>query len=401
MVPIRVGIGLFRGSINKISGDASDIIYLSEALSKNGIGVVVFSCNTKSARWERKEIEPSYKIDYYCDHWSIARIFEILLKFMRYIRSNANRFDIIQLHFPSPIMAVVTDFVKLFTRKPIVTNLGGASLGESLKILPLVKKSFFRYIARVLVNSISVNKFQRYKGDAYIVSSNYQREKLILTGLAAEKVKVIRNSIPLDFKNDNQKGKNLGGNRKSNCFTVGYLGHFTANKGVEVLLMVFERINRVMGNWKFILAWSGVGNKRNIIQSIRKLNIDNKLRIVGEVKVSSFLSSLDVLVLPYLNEVGTHWYPHCFLEAMASGVPIVTSEFKIIKEIVGDSDAAILTEPGNIVEIFESIVRVSNEPGLRDKMVRDQREIIKEFDADEIAKQHIGLYEEILIGQKK
>ncbi|RED37057.1 glycosyltransferase involved in cell wall biosynthesis [Paenibacillus sp. VMFN-D1] len=97
------------------------------------------------------------------------------------------------------------------------------------------------------------------------------------------------------------------------------------------------------------------------------------LELKDHVKFTGYISDED---LPYLYANATLFiYPSLYegfgippLEAMASGVPVITSNTSSIPEVVGE--AAICIDPNNEKEMFEKIRLLLNDTQLRDKLIK-------------------------------
>jgi glycosyltransferase involved in cell wall biosynthesis len=78
------------------------------------------------------------------------------------------------------------------------------------------------------------------------------------------------------------------------------------------------------------------------------------------------------------------------LEAQAMGRPVITSNFGAMREAAGDG--ALLVDPYSVEEIRAAIMRVKNEPGLREDLVRKGRENAEKFRAEAVAARYAELY---------
>ena len=92
------------------------------------------------------------------------------------------------------------------------------------------------------------------------------------------------------------------------------------------------------------------------------------------------LADYDVLMLP------THYtgegYPGTLIEAYSMGVPVITTSWLYIPEIVEDGKTGILIEPRNARALIEAI-QFFNESNYNE-FSRNAREKFNEFDADVI-----------------
>ena len=81
------------------------------------------------------------------------------------------------------------------------------------------------------------------------------------------------------------------------------------------------------------------------------------------------------------------------LEAMAAGVPVVTSNVSSLPEVAGD--AAILVDPLNEDEIFEAYKKILSDKKLQLEMIEKGLEQAKKFEWKESAKVLEQIYEKM------
>ena len=81
------------------------------------------------------------------------------------------------------------------------------------------------------------------------------------------------------------------------------------------------------------------------------------------------------------------------LEAMAAGVPVVTSNVSSLPEVAGD--AAILVNPLNEDEIFEAYKKILSDKKLQLEMIEKGLEQAKKFEWKESAKVLEQIYEKM------
>jgi len=127
---------------------------------------------------------------------------------------------------------------------------------------------------------------------------------------------------------------------------------------------------------------------------IKKLGITNDIIWLGHIYDD----------LPYiynLAEILLHpsHYEACsivLLEAMACGLPIVTSNFDDIKTLVGN--AALLVDPKNTSQIAQAIVTAFSSNQIRLLLTQKGLERSKLFSWDNCARETIKIYEELIHG---
>jgi glycosyltransferase involved in cell wall biosynthesis len=84
----------------------------------------------------------------------------------------------------------------------------------------------------------------------------------------------------------------------------------------------------------------------------------------------------DVFALPAVSEI--HWgIPNVLVEALACGVPVVTTPLPSVSELVEQGVQGILIPDGDPGVLADSIERLARDPGLRREMGRRGRERVE------------------------
>jgi len=82
------------------------------------------------------------------------------------------------------------------------------------------------------------------------------------------------------------------------------------------------------------------------------------------------------------------------VEAMACGIPVVSSNNSSIAEVSGD--AAVLVYPANLKEMAEALEKVLAETSLRQRMISLGLERAKIFTWKKTAEKTLRIYQELL-----
>jgi glycosyltransferase involved in cell wall biosynthesis len=135
------------------------------------------------------------------------------------------------------------------------------------------------------------------------------------------------------------------------AFIVSFTGHFIDRKGP---LRVLEAIRRVPGAQGVFL---GEGPQEP--RGSRVLHAGR----VGHTEVPEWLGASDVFVLPTLAEGS----PNAVIEAMACGLPIVSSDIESLRETT-DESAAILVDPMDIDAIAQAIESLARDEVARRRL---------------------------------
>jgi glycosyltransferase involved in cell wall biosynthesis len=113
---------------------------------------------------------------------------------------------------------------------------------------------------------------------------------------------------------------------------------------------------------------------------------------VGEGLLGKLYRSALVTVYPSLYE----GFGLPILEAMASGVPVITSNRSSMVEVAGE--AAMLVDPEDTDEIAAAMRELLEDEGRRGELVRRGGERSREFTWERTARETVGVYERVARG---
>ena len=175
-------------------------------------------------------------------------------------------------------------------------------------------------------------------------------------GLITESSKVIvsPNAIEtsLFFKQDRSQAKKKLG-LSDGDFAISYVGRYSERKGVNRLI----EAARSVPDAKLIL----IGYGGELIAS-DQIHIAKR---VAHEEVSEYLNASDVYCLPTEAEGCCN----SIVEAMACGLPIVSSDLEFNDDII-DADNSIRIDPLNVGEIAKALRTLRDDERLREKMGR-------------------------------
>jgi glycosyltransferase involved in cell wall biosynthesis len=167
------------------------------------------------------------------------------------------------------------------------------------------------------------------------------------------------------------------GERFFDEFTVGYIGRLDPEKNVENLIIACKELNIPI-----VLA----GPSRLSEHHLRKTYESERVKIFGELDAKYFYGKIDVMASPSLMEANV---PRTILEAMASGVPVISGSCGGEEQQIKDS-FGILTAP-DVESIKKSILKVKNSDYKRMGR-RGREEVVKHFNLKDKVRQTEKLY---------
>ena len=211
-------------------------------------------------------------------------------------------------------------------------------LAKKLRI-PLIV-TFHGYDASILLTMKNyVKNIQPVFKYAHIIAiSNSMKKDLIKYGAKKENITVIRCGIPLDHFKFVEREPLLSKFPKKKMITFLQVSNFVEVKGHYYTVQAFKGFNEKYENSKLILAGNGP-NKENIETLCEQLKISNKVEfpgIVNEKQVFELMSSSDVFLQHSVQlENGVkEGLPTVLMEAMATGLPVVSTYHSAIPELI-------------------------------------------------------------------
>lgn len=181
---------------------------------------------------------------------------------------------------------------------------------------------------------------------------------------------------------------------------LAYIGNLHPRKNLVTLVEAFARLRaRGLEHRLAVIGGGGLGRLNNseyrkLTQRVRDLGLDEAVVFTGYVpdeRLVSLLRKADMLVFPSIYE-GFGLPP---LEAMACGVPVITSRRSSLPEVVGDA-ALLLDDPLNAEEIAGSVERLLSDGELRSRLVQEGRRRAAAFTWERAAKEVAAIYSEVV-----
>jgi len=128
---------------------------------------------------------------------------------------------------------------------------------------------------------------------------------------------------------------------RSKCFVFGNVARFTDAKDHPNLLYAFNEVRKIWPEVRLIMVGDGE-SRLEVEELIRKLNLNSHVHLAGmRNDIPQVLRALNAFVLSSKRE----GMPISVLEAMASGLPVITTDVGGIREVVTDGVTARIVPP--------------------------------------------------------
>ncbi len=223
-----------------------------------------------------------------------------------------------------------------------------------------------------------------------VVIGSFWRQFLVQDlGIEAQKVVVIPNGVPLPPLA--RSAEPADGPLAAPCRIL-YLGALGRRKGTADLLQALASPRMRALQWDAVVA--GNGDAAGFRSQAVALGVDERVSFpgwVGPEDAQALLASANIFVLPSYNE----GLPVAVLEAMAVGIPVVTTRVGAIPDLGIDGEAGFIVDPGSIDDLADRLAVLVNDPALRSRYGSTGRHRIEsEFTIDSTARRLAALYRE-------
>lgn len=240
--------------------------------------------------------------------------------------------------------------------------------------------------------------------DGFSALTQTVKEEYIALGMPEEKIRIIPNGedfVRFTKGRFNQAKicevrKKYGVGSKKLILTT---GRYHPKKGYDLIPEIAVALKE--RNIDFV--WVVAGNKTPILlekypqcsqlgifcsDGYIKSDSDDAFALPPESLVNLYCAA-DIFVLPTLMET----FGMVLVEAMAAGIPLVTTDAPGVKDVVEDGESGIQAKAGDIESIVQNIVDVLNNQELSAKLVANGLSLAEDFyDWNEVSAKYLDFY---------
>jgi glycosyltransferase involved in cell wall biosynthesis len=254
---------------------------------------------------------------------------------------------------------------------------------------------------------VSFNWFLRFfeekmleRSDRLIVVSDFTRRELKqYYRVNQAKIRVIHNGVDVDkFKPASGKRK-IKGELGFNPDDIAILsvGRLYARKGLFTLIESMPAVVRSFPRVKFIISGKGQSNEmRKLVDHATRLGVNDNIVFTGyfpDSKLPKLYQAADVFAFSTFYEN----LPFAVLEALSSGLPVVTTNVGGIPEMIESGKNGFLVQPFNARELSDKILYLLEHSKAASEMAFQARKtILERFDWRLIVQKVLKVYDEAL-----
>lgn len=241
------------------------------------------------------------------------------------------------LHTHTPRSALLGTLVSRLARVPMVHHVHSPAADDT--------ESALRNARNALVERVSLRGARRL----IAVSSSLERH-LCDRGYAPERIREVPNGVPMSDR------RRLA-YRPGEELVVGTVALYRPRKGIEVLLEAAARLRAagVPVRLHAVGPFETPAYEQSVKDLVQRLELQDAVHWAGfRSDVGAEFGRMHVFALPSLFGEGM---PMVVLEAMAAGLPVVSTRVEGIPQVVRDGQDGLLASPGVADELATALAR--------------------------------------------
>ena len=241
------------------------------------------------------------------------------------------------LHTHTPRSALIGRLVATWTRVPMVHHVHSPAERDT--------EQGWRNARNALAENFSLRGARRL-----IAVSASLEQRLLQHGFPAARVRCIPNGVPVGerLRREYRPGEEL---------TLGMIALFRPRKGIEVLLQAMAQLQQQGARVRLhaVGPFETPEYERSVLELAQRLNVAGAVTWAGfRSDMAAEFRRMQLFALPSLYGEGM---PMVVLEAMAAGLPIVSTRVEGIPEVVRHGQDGLLAEPSDPTDLAAALLR--------------------------------------------
>jgi glycosyltransferase involved in cell wall biosynthesis len=213
------------------------------------------------------------------------------------------------------------------------------------------------------------------------VSENTRQDAIRLLGLNPEKVHTIHSGVPEVYFGAQP--------RPAERPYVFFLGTIEPRKNIDTLLDAWQNV-RMRNDFDLVIAGaSGWSSEKTLARLRSRIPGVRYLGYVPEDELPGLTAGATAFVYPSLYE----GFGFPVAQAMAAGIPIITSNTSCLPEVAGDG--ALLVDPRSAAEIQSAIERLLTSPTLQQQLRKAALERAREYRWEVCARKSLEFFRQL------
>jgi glycosyltransferase involved in cell wall biosynthesis len=174
-----------------------------------------------------------------------------------------------------------------------------------------------------------------------------------------------------------------------------HIGRVAHEKNIDFVLDVLDQVRKEQADVLLIIAGEGPA-LRHLKQRSHSMVLDNNIRFVGYLDRDSTLMECYLAGNAFVFASKTETQGLVLLEAMALGVPVVSTAVMGTRDILEPGKGALVAEEDNVKDFTDKILRLLEDPALQQGLGAEAKAYAATWSADEMARKMAGFYQKLI-----
>jgi glycosyltransferase involved in cell wall biosynthesis len=211
-------------------------------------------------------------------------------------------------------------------------------------------------------------KFLHRFPEIIVGNSQIILDELGQEGVSPARLKLIYNGIEVGNYSGQQRSiarRNLG--LSDRCLAMTVIANLFAYKGHTDLLQALAAVDQKLKHeWILIICGRDVDdNQRQLMDLAMRLGLSDRIRFLGERHdIPLILAAADI----HISASRTEGFPNNILEAMAAGLPVISTSVGGVVEQIENEQTGLLVQPQDSGALAGAIVRLASDANLRARL---------------------------------
>lgn len=215
----------------------------------------------------------------------------------------------------------------------------------------------------------------------------------MIAGLSEEKIVVIPNGVDTErFRNAQPVDLSQFG-IPPDTRTLLFVGRLDPQKGPFLFLRAVESLVSTYRDFHVLIVGTGPLEEK-LRERVVQTGVESRVHFAGwRDDVPAIMKSVDALVLP------SQWegMPNVVLEAMAAGLPVLSTGVEGVTELIQNHQTGLIVEPDSLSALAGGIAIMLSDPHqTRELGIAAQQFVSKHFTWNDTVRQYIELYGDLL-----
>lgn len=252
-------------------------------------------------------------------------------------------------------------------------------------------------ISRYLeIHGVDVYQYLFTQADLLQPISQHWQNRLIKLGCSQEKILVHHMGIDCDRFTVKPKP-----NQPGRIVRIVTIARLVEKKGLKYGIAAVAKLIKTYPNLEYQIVGDGV-LRESLQQQIDSLNIARQVRLLGwkeQQEVTKIIAAADIFIAPSVTASSgdCEGIPVSLMEAMAMGLPVVSTYHSGIPELIEDGVSGYLVPEKDVDLLAAKLANLIAAPELRAKMGREGRNKIEtEFNSDRLNDRLVEIYQQLV-----